>query len=83
MISLGAHQTIEASVRIKDENGRWKTVKRSTLAAEWTDDFCGWLLDGLEDLWTTTDVAISWSDQVPTNQNWELVPVEIEDSPEG
>ena len=80
---LGAHQTIEGSVRVQDGQGRWKTVKRSTLAAEWTDEFCDWLLDGLECLWTTTDVALSWSDQVPTNQVWESVPVEIEDSPEG
>lgn len=45
----GAHQPIEGHVRIWDEEqGPFRQVRRSTLAAEWTPEFCGWLLDGLQ-----------------------------------
>ena len=40
----GQHQPIEGSVTIQRSDGTTKSVKRSTLAGEWTPQFCAWLL---------------------------------------
>ena len=79
----GSHQPIEGSVKVRDDEGRLRSLKRSTLAAEWTRDFCMWLINGLEGLWQGQEVQVAWTEQVPSNQIWETVPVELEDSPEG
>ena len=80
----GQHQPIEGSVRIQ-RDGRQVTMKRSTLAGEWTTPFCKWMLDGieraLEEAAHTCHVAIT--DPTPNNRIWETVPVEVEDTPEG
>ena len=80
----GQHQPIEGSVRI-ERDGRQVTMKRSTLAGEWTTPFCKWMLDGieraLEEAAHTCQVAIT--DPTPNNRIWETVPVDVEDTPEG
>ena len=83
---LGEHQPIEGSVRVRDQmTGKKTTVRRSTLAASWTTQFCDWLLDGLEALLVegAQQVHIPMHEAVPSNRIWETVPVEIETSEEG
>eukprot|EP00435_Cladocopium_sp_Y103_P008686 s1575_g2.t1 len=87
----GDHQPIEGSVRIRDElTGRLKTVRRSTLAAEWTPEFCQWLLCGLESALTETSLSemdhpsmLQLHRRTPANRFYETVPVEVEQTPEG
>lgn len=43
----GQHQPIEGSVRIR-RDGQMVTMKRSTLAGEWSTPFCQWMLGGIE-----------------------------------
>jgi len=82
----GAHQPIEGHVRIWDEQQcRHRQVRRSTLAAEWTPDFCGWLLDGLEAIQeeAAQTFHLELHREVPFTKVWEAVPVELEPTPEG
>jgi hypothetical protein len=78
----GEHQPIEGSVRIEDPSGSGNriTVKRSTLAAQWTQEFCDWLLDGLEATLEegAQEIRLSLHAQVPSNRMWQTVPVEVE-----
>ena len=47
----GEHQPLEGSVAVWDEaTHRYGAVKRATLVAEWTPEFCDWLLGGMEAL---------------------------------
>ena len=81
----GQHQPIEGSVTIQRSDGTTQSVKRSTLAGEWTPQFCAWLLDGLERALqeAAVEVHIAMPDPVPINRVWETVPVEVEETPEG
>eukprot|EP00435_Cladocopium_sp_Y103_P035928 s522_g9.t1 len=82
----GEHQPIEGSVRVQDPStGRQASVERSTLAAQWTQDFCDWLLDGLEATLEEggQEISLPLHEQVPINRIWETVPVEVEQTPEG
>ncbi|CAL1141583.1 unnamed protein product [Cladocopium goreaui] len=82
----GAHQPIEGHVRIWDEQQRrYRQVRRSTLAAEWTPEFCGWLLDGLEAVQeeAAQTFHLELHREVPITKIWEAVPVELEPTPEG
>lgn len=88
----GDHQPIEGSVALKDPStGSWRSVKRSTLAAEWTPMFCHWLLDGLERALDETSMPDEQHYQSllrlhrrnPPNRFFENVPVEVEATPEG
>lgn len=83
---VGEHQPIEGSVRVRDPTtGKKATVRRSTLAASWTPQFCDWLLNGLEKLLSegAQPVKLAMHAEVPANRIWEAVPVEIETSEEG
>ena len=80
----GEHQPIEGSVTVK-RNGKWKSMRRSRLAGEWTEEFCDWLLDGLERALqeAATEVHVAIPDETPINRVWETAPVEVEETPEG
>ena len=80
----GQHQPIEGSVQIM-KDGRKVTMRRSTLAGEWTSGFCKWLIDGIERALeeAAMEVHISMHDSVPSNRVWDTVPVEVEETPEG
>lgn len=80
----GEHQPIEGSVTVK-RDGKWRSMRRSTLAGEWTEEFCDWLLDGLERALqeAATEVHVAIPDETPINRVWETVPVEVEETPEG
>lgn len=85
-----AHQPIEGSVALTDPlTGTWRSVKRSALASEWTPQFCGWLLDGLQRALDETSIPDEDFYQ-PVKQLhrrnprfFETVPVEVEATPEG
>ena len=88
----GDHQPIEGSVALRDPStGSWRSVKRSTLAAEWTPQFCHWLLDGLQRALDETSIPDEEFYQPPRrlhrrnppNNFFENVPVEVEATPEG
>ena len=81
----GDHQPIEGSVTVwDDEKGKMTAVKRSTLAAQWPEGFCDWLLDGLEALKEeNSHVRIELHQPTPDTRIWEAVPVEIEPTAEG
>ena len=83
---VGQHQPIEGSVRIRDPvTKKMRTIRRSTLAASWTPEFCDWLLDGLQALLSegASEMTIPMHEPVPSNRIWESVPVEVETSEEG
>eukprot|EP00435_Cladocopium_sp_Y103_P046235 s919_g13.t1 len=83
----GEHQPIEGSVRLQDFNGpgRHVLVRRSTLASRWTEQFCTWLLTGLECALheSAQEIHVALPDQVPLNRIWENVPADVEPTPEG
>ena len=81
---IGQHQPIEGSVRV-EQDGKMMTMKRSTLAGEWTPKFCAWLLEGLERAMEEAahTCHIAMTDPAPINRIWETVPVEVEDTMEG
>ena len=87
----GAHQPIEGSVTIVDEEGRSSTVKRSTLAASWTPELCAWILDGASyslAIMNGYDGAPESEPVIPLHQPsegeriWHAVPVEVEQNPD-
>ena len=83
----GDHQPIKGSVRIPDPDNpqRMITVKRSTLAAQWTLEFCDWVLSGLEaglEL-SAQETHVALHTPTPDNRTWETVPVDVEQTPEG
>ena len=82
----GAHQPLEGSVAVWDETTRrYKAVRRSTLAAEWTPSFCDWLLGGLEAMQEESAQVfhLELHREVPSTKLWETVPTELEQTPEG
>ena len=81
----GAHQPIAGTVQVRDPvEGDMKSVRRSTLAAEWTEPFCSWLLGGLEALRQEgIDYVLDLEQPIPSFQLWDTIPVEVEKSPEG
>lgn len=80
----GQHQPVEGSVRIR-RDGQMVTMKRSTLAGEWSTPFCQWMLGGLERALEEAahECNISLAEPTPMNRIWESVPVDVEDTPEG
>lgn len=80
----GQHQPIEGSVRIR-RDGQMVTMKRSTLAGEWSTPFCQWMLGGIERALEEAahECNISLAEPTPMNRIWESVPVDVEDTPEG
>ena len=81
----GQHQPIEGSVRLWNPvEGKYQQIKRSTLAAEWPEGFCDWLLNGLEALREeSAEVTLEVHQHTPSSRIWEAVPVEVEATPEG
>ena len=82
----GAHQPLEGSVAVWDETTRrYRAVRRSTLAAEWTPSFCDWLLGGLEAMQEESAQVfhLDLHREVPSTKLWETVPTELEQTPRG
>jgi len=83
----GEHQPIEGSVSLPDPNGtgRHVSIRRSTLASRWSEEFCQWLLTGLESALeeSAQKIVVPLHAQVPPNRIWETVPAEVEPTPEG
>ena len=83
----GEHEPIEGSVRIQDPNGtdKWISIRRSTLASRWSEEFCNWLLTGLESALeeSVQQIVVPLHAKVPPNRIWETVPAEVEPTPEG
>ena len=81
----GEHQPIEGTVKLWNPvEGRRQQVKRSTLAAEWPEGFCDWLLNGLEALREeNAEMTLAVHQHTPSSRIWESVPVEVESTPEG
>ncbi|CAL1140460.1 unnamed protein product [Cladocopium goreaui] len=83
----GEHEPIEGSVRIQDPNGtdKWISIRRSTLASRWSEEFCNWLLTGLESALeeSAQQIVVPLHAKVPPNRIWETVPAEVEPTPEG
>ena len=78
----GEHEPIEGSVRIQDPNGtdKWISIRRSTLASRWSEEFCNWLLTGLESALeeSAQQIVFPLHAKVPPNRIWETVPAEVE-----
>ena len=77
------HEQISGSVRVVRER-KWKTMRRSELAAEWPRPLCMWMLAGAKqilDLDAEDAMEVNLSEECPGM--WLAVPVELEASPEG
>ena len=55
------------------------------MASRWSEEFCNWLLTGLESALeeSAQQIVVPLHAKVPPNRIWETVPAEVEPTPEG
>eukprot|EP00435_Cladocopium_sp_Y103_P019180 s3351_g4.t1 len=87
----GEHQPIEGNVMIPQSDGSMLSVKRSTLAAQWTVELCQWIMDGvlfsmelMNDMVQPSGISevFHLHTEVDEMKVWHNVPVEREANPE-